>query len=841
MLMTPETKSIPIEDRVKKAVPFEWGYGSTLRTNKLRDALYWKASVSTSELADVALGLPKVKFRPGVKVDMARARIVTAAFRETEGQPKVLQYARMVEKLCDEMPIFIKDGELIVGDPNGGAEKVRWYPETNVSWMPEAVTKEGGFAEIITDEERKEILEDICPYWQERSMASLIASSLPEEVEPAITCLGAFVGNIWEEGLLVPSYDWEVLFRDGLSARIASAEASLKELDTKVTQMDPAEYLEKRYNWQSMARCGKAIIRYGERLSALASQQAAVEKDEKRKKELEEMAKILKRVPANPPETLHEGLQFYWTVEVVAHYFARWGNASGARFDQIWWPYYQADVKADRIARENAVELMECLFMKIQEIGCPLEWPFKFAGTSGANTLYTPDICGTTPDGKDASNDLSCIIMEAMANLRLTQPPIAVRYHPNIVPEVMEMAINLCRTGLGHPSFFSEDLLEKWGMRRGLSPEDAKKVQAIGCVGNGVMGSALSATGLVNVGVMNALLILEGVLYENDQEIKSGHIVLRAGKKATDMQSARELMEAYLERVKYYSKIGQVSWNIAQQVLMDHKPDPANSLLNDETLGRGIDFLRFNKEGDTWPNIIVFGLINAVDSLAAIQKLVFDDKKYTMEELLTALQANWEGYEVMHQDFLNAPKYGADDDYADDWAVKFLVGLDDTISAFKDAWGYSFGIDGSTATGYTMMGLIAGASPDGRRAATPLADGTRSPMAGTDENGPTAVLNSAGKVPYMHTELFNQRFMSEFLEGDNRKIFADYLKVWHQKGTIPHIQFNVAGSEQLREAKAQPDEHSDLIVRVAGYSAHFIDLSDHTQDSIIERTEQAFT
>ena len=839
MTMTSEQRRVSIEDRVKRAVPFEWGYGSTPRTKKLRDALHWKASVATNKLENAALGLPRVRFRSGVRIDMDRARIVTAAFRETAGQPIVLQYARMVEKLCDEMPIFIKDGELIVGDPNGGAERIRWYPETNVSWMPEAVTT-GGFSEIVTDEERREIVEDICPYWQERSMVGLITSSLPEEMAPTIMSHGAFITNTWEAGLLAPSYDWEDLFREGLAARIASAEASLKELDEKVSEMDPTEYLEKRYNWQAMVRCGKAIIRYGERLSALAKQQAAVEKDEERKKELEEMAEGLQRVPANPPRTLQECLQFYWTVEVAAHYFARWGYGSGARFDQIWWPYYEADMKAGRIAREDAVELIECLFMKIQEIGCPLQWPPQFAGTSGSNTLYTADICGTTPDGKDASNDLSCIIMETLANLRLTQPPIALRYHPDIAPEVMEMAINLGRTGLGHPSYFNEDLLEEWGLQRGYSPEDAKNVQACGCVANNVMGKAQTVTGLVNVGVMNSAMVLEDILYRNDQETRSGHIVLPAGKKATEMQSAQELMEAYLERVKYLAKIGQVSWNIAQQVLMDHKPDPSNSLLNDETLERGIDLLRLNKEGDTWPSVIIFGAINVVDSLAAIQKLVFDEKKYTMEELLTALRANWEGHEVMRQDFLNAPKHGNDDDYADGWAVKLFVGLDDTISAFKDAWGCSFTIDGSTATGYTIMGLLAGASPDGRMASTTLADGTRSPMAGADGNGPTAVLNSVGKIPFMHTDLFNQRFMPEFLEGDNRKLFADYLKVWHER-RIPHIQFNVVNSEELRAAKAQPEEHSDLIVRVAGYSAHFIDLPEGTQDSIIERTEQAFS
>jgi pyruvate-formate lyase len=271
---------------------------------------------------------------------------------------------------------------------------------------------------------------------------------------------------------------------------------------------------------------------------------------------------------------------------------------------------------------------------------------------------------------------------------------------------------------------------------------------------------------------------------------------------------------------------------------MERKADPCSSLLNDESLERGIDLVRLHKEGDTWPAITPFGGINAANSLAAIQYLVFDQKKYTMEELIQALDANWSGYEAMRQDFLNAPKYGNDDDFADDWTVRFLIGLNETIGTVKDAWGYTFTMDGSTATGYTMMGLASGASPDGRLACTSLADGSISPMATTDQNGPTSILNSVGKIPYMHTELFNQRFMPNFLEGDNKKLFADYLKVWHAKGTIPHIQFNVVSSEELRDAKTNPEDHSELIVRVAGYSAHFIDLPDHSQDSIIERTEQ---
>jgi hypothetical protein len=236
------TRPLLFEKTGKKAATFERRYGSTPRTGKLRSALYWKAAVTENTMKDAAIGLPTYRFREGVKIDMSRARLVTEAFRETEGQPVPLQWARMVEKLSEEMPIFIKDGELIAGDPNGGANKVRWHPESNVDWMPEAVTT-GGFSELVTDEERRQIVEDICPFWEKRSMAAQVKASLPEEMAPQINSYGAMLTNMWEQGLVIQAYDWKVLFRDGLNARIAMAEAKLAELNATVEELNPAEYL----------------------------------------------------------------------------------------------------------------------------------------------------------------------------------------------------------------------------------------------------------------------------------------------------------------------------------------------------------------------------------------------------------------------------------------------------------------------------------------------------------------------------------------------------------------------------------------------------------------------
>jgi pyruvate-formate lyase len=339
---------------------------------------------------------------------------------------------------------------------------------------------------------------------------------------------------------------------------------------------------------------------------------------------------------------------------------------------------------------------------------------------------------------------------------------------------------------------------------------------------------------------LNIVGMLEEVLYDPDRTQDCGPFHLNASKNPRQMESADEMLDAMMERVEFYTRISTVSWNVAHQTLMDHKADPCTSFLTDDCLYSGIDMQTVNKEGDDFPNVLPFGAMNASDSLAAIQKLIFDEKKYTVDQLVQALQANWDGHESMRLDFVNAPKYGNDDDYADEWALKIRLRLAETIARVKDAWGRPITMDGSVATGYAMYGMASGATPDGRFAGTPLADGTSSPVAGMDRNGPTSVLNSVSKIPWLHPDLFNQRMMPQFLEGDNRKLFADYLRVWYQNGTNWHIQFNVVSTEDLLDAKKHPEKHTGLVVRVAGYSAHFIDLPEPLQDSIIARNEQNF-
>jgi formate C-acetyltransferase len=823
--------------------PYEWGFGSTPRTASLRTDLKWKAAV-VKDFINVAVGLAKCTFRHGehIKVDLDRARLVTQSYKQTDGQPWVIRMAKACKNICENLPIYIKAGELIVGDPNGAPDELRWYPEITVHYMPEAVTT-GGFSQMVTDEEREEIISDICEFWDGKCVSDRIKAILPNDLVPDVLegLATPIEAKLWEMGISNPCYDYSTLLSEGLTVRVERAERKLKELDTKVLEIPPDEYIEKKNNWEAMAMCGRAIIRFSQRYAELARELAKAEPDETRRRELEEIGSVLEWVPANPARTFSEALQFFWIIEVAAKFLPVYGHGGGYRIDQIFWPYYTNDIEAGRITREMALELIECLFIKIQEVGIALEWPVTFTGKAGGEIFYTLNICGSTSDGRDASNELSYLILEAIGNLHINQPPVAILYHQDISPEIVERAIEVLQVGTGHPSWFNEDLLEKWALLRGYSSEDAKRTQVGGCVTNVITGKYVVATGAAGTGGMIVPKILEEALHEGGPQGTQDRPDKPRTKDPREMQSADELLDATLERVLFYAEQMKISWDLAQGVLMTTYPDPCNSLLLDEPLERGIDLKKLHKEHDTYPAVYSLGMITTVDSLIAIQKLVFDGNKYTMEELITALKANWDGCEVMRQDFLNAPKYGNDDDYADAWAVTVATRFEEAISQVKDAWGYRFISDGGTAAGYQVVGLTCGATPDGRHAMSHLTDGSRSPMAGADKNGPTAVLNSAAKIPFMHTELFNQRFTPAFLHGENKKIFAAYLRAWYEKGTIPHIQFNIVDSSVLKDAQEHPENFTDLQVKVAGYSAFWVDLPKETQDSIIARIEHSLS
>gem|GEM_PF-5733433 len=510
----PKLGTISFEERAKKAKPYDWGYGCTPRVAKLRDECFLKGVV-IKDWAEVISGVGEVTFRKEVKLDVDRARIVTNAFKATEGKAPVIRKTEVVARLCDEMPIFIKPGELIVGDPNGASNKVRWFPEICVSYIPNGL--ETGFKHLVTPEEKKEILEDIYEYWKDKSQEYIVQSNLPDEIMPFVERSmenPCFYANLWNTGRQLMDYDYESIFRGGVKARIEKAEAKLEELLGKYSEMHPAAYIKKKNAWESMIKSGKALIRYAERHAELAREQAKEEKDPVRKKELEEIAAVCDWVPANQPRTFHEALQFFWFNEVVSRFLVVPGNGSGTRLDQIWWPYYEADMNEGRITRLKALELIECWMLKVQEVGSYGEDPQTFTLAAGGENFYTSNIGGTKEDGRDASNDLTCLVLEALADTRFNQPPVMFRYHRNVNPDVVERIIETIRSGTGHPAIFNEDLMERWALMRGYSLHDAKRTQAAGCVAMSCTGKPLSSGFMPAISVLAAPKMMEYAIYQ---------------------------------------------------------------------------------------------------------------------------------------------------------------------------------------------------------------------------------------------------------------------------------------------------------------------------------------
>ncbi len=831
--------------------PYAWGMGSTPRTAELREGLYSKAVV-VKDWSEVLTGVGKTTFRKDIKLDTDRAKIVTDSYRKTEGLPQVTRRALAMQALCEEIPLFIEPGQLLVGDPNSAPNEIRWFPEVSCEYMIDSVKPDGGFGHMVSDKERQEIF-DICDYWKDKCQEALVSREIPDDVLPYLVRSEenpSFYANHWNAGRNIIGYDFELLFEEGLNARIKRVELKLADLSEQllkgVQDLSPAVYIEKKRNWEAQLISARAILRFAQRYAVLARDQASVAADPARKKELLNIAKICDKVPANPPETFNEALQFQWLVEVVARFLSGPNNGSGARLDQIWYPYYKKDLLEGRITRDGAKELLECWMIRIQALGSHAEHPQLFSLTSGSEVFYTANIGGTNVDGTDACNDLTALILENIATLRMNQPPLMVRMHENMSEDMLTRITETIRAGTGHPSLFHEGLMEQWALKRGYSKYDAKRTQAAGCVAMNCTGKPLSGAFMTEVGFVTQPKMLEYALFQGHDAFGTGNRVgssalIRPRTKAPqEMTSIDELLEAHCEQLLFHLKLANISHNVSHQVMMEFSQNPMDSFLLEDTLEQGKDIHKAWAEFDTWPNLISLGYVNVSDSFAAIDKLIFQDKKYTMEQLTHALQENWAGNEVMRQHFLNAPKYGNDEDFADQWAVKSREKILKAARTIKDAWGREWDFDGSSVIAYQAMAFGVGATADGRYAANMLADGSRSPSVGSDIEGPTAVLNSVAKIPYVHTELFNQRFTPQFLEGENKPLFNAYLREWFDKGTIPHIQFNVVDSDILREAQDSPNDYSDLQVRIAGYSAYFVDLAPETQESIIQRTEQSF-
>ncbi len=801
------------------------------RPNELKKKYVHKAICATREEGKRT----RMGYRPEVMLDIERPRYITESYKQTDGQPECIRQAKALANFLDKRTIFIFEDELIVGNYGFIPSAITCYPELEETAILHGVM-EGDLHDMLSDEHRKEFVE-ICKYWEGKSIGDRVRAIIPEDTKDFYDFNGVCETlHHRRDKLILVNYD--KAFKIGLNGVIQQVEAKLAELQAHVPEdMDTKQYIDSKNFLEAMLITLKAMIRFANRFAELAREMAKSEERSWRKKELEKIAEICDRVPANSPRTFHEALQAWFFIHQIVNYFETLGLGGGCRFDILTYPYYKKDLEEGRITRESALELLEFLWLKLND-GAVLSSPEEHMSSQGAIKLFQFVIGGVTADGEDASNEVSHLMIEASMNIRTLEPLLVLRYHPKISDELILKAISCIRTGMGYPSVFNDSAIIPWLVKWGIPEKDARDYGIPVCVEPILPGKAFTLTTAPSMGVLNLAKCFELALYHGKDPLYGAQLGY-ATPDPTTFRNIDDVMQAYLKQVNYVSgKMAQIN-RCAEIVIHDYRQRVFASTLIDDCIETAQSCM--NEFYNHMAMITAVGPVNVADSLAAIKKFVFEDKKVSMAELMEILNSDWEGKEILRQEFINkAPKFGNDDDYVDQIARDVFHKSNEEVQKHKDIHGSPLVLDGSIAGAYWIWGRKVGATPDGRKRKETLADGNGSPMAGKDKTGPTAVLNSLGKIsPPPWATLTNQRFMPQFLEGENKLLFAQYLKTFADLGCW-HIQFNVVDDATLLDAQEHPENYDDLIVRVAGFSAYFVDLSKFNQDQIIARTAQSF-
>jgi formate C-acetyltransferase len=761
-------------------------------------------------------------FRPEIRLDLQRSRLMTESFKRTDGEAMVLRRGKALAHVLDNMDIFIQEWERIVGYQTSTPEGL--YHPIDMNWRSvlRLVNSEGG--KTLLDEEGRRELEALCEYWKGKCMSDRHQGLFGGELAKYWQYEGTFLWTHLSE-LGIP--DYEALFKTGLKGRIRMARDRLEAIEKEI----PPDYVDQKEFLQAVIIVLEAVIRFARRYSALATEMASRETDPGRRERLQEVARTCDRVPARPPETFLEAVQFFYFIHLV-RYLEYSTLGIGIRLDYLFGPYYENDLAQGRITRDGALEILQLLWAKFLELGLVYS-PLVTSVYGGVASLQAITLGGTDRNGHDVTNDLSYLALETAESMRTIEPSIALRVHENTPEALLLKATDVIRTGIGYPSLFNDGalipLLEKWGVPR----EEAEGYAVSGCVYMEIPGKNITRR-------VEGYFVLAKCLWwalHRGVDPKTGE---QYGARTPDPATFtcwEDVLEAYLEQVRFFTaKLAQLE-NTCRDLYAKYCPRPFYSAVVEGCIERGMECKQWIYPSMVHDMCIVIGSTNVADALAALRKVVFEDRLVTLPELVQIMDRNWEGREDVRQACLNAPKYGNDDDYADLVAREVHHRTEAIMETVKDRFGFSKRADGSAVSATYGLAVNTPATPDGRRDGDPFADSTLAPQPGVDHKGPTAVLNSCAKIDTLQTynHLLNQKFLPQYLEGEMKPVFLDYIRTWREK-KIPHVQFNVVDKETLMEAQDRPEAFQDLIVRVAGYSAYFVELSKGLQDHIIERT-----
>lgn len=771
-----------------------------------------------------------------------RARIYTRVYRENEGLPIARKRALALRRTFEESTIYINDGELVVGNTASRLKAAAIFPEYSVDWLLneiDGIDHRPAESYEATGAQKAEIKE-LCAWWKGRTLQDRARANFSPTLE-AINDSGIVhaEGNMTTGDGHVAANFFRVLELgiDGYATYVGRMNDAL----------DPTRYddLGKRQLYLAMLDALAGLATWIRRYGALASSMAAVCADPGRKAELEEIARTCATVAADPPSGFREALQLTAFVQLALQIESNGHSVSLGRTDQYLYPFYKKDSEAGRISPEAARELLSSTWLKLLAVKKVRSW--SHTRFSAGGPLYqNVTIGGVTREGRDAVNELSYLILESVGDMKLTQPNLSVRYHRGMKDEFLKAAIEVIRKGFGMPAFNNDEVVVPGMLKLGVSLEDARDYSAIGCIEVAVPGKwGYRTTGMSFLNLMRVFL----ATLNDGKDTKTGQTFRGGAGTLESFEGFDELMAAWKDQLAYYAA-ASVGIDVAIDTALEELvPDILCSTFTDDCVARG----KHLKEGGAiydWVSGLQVGIANLGNSLAAIKKLVFEERSIAPKELMDALGADFAGPsgELLRLRLLNqAPKYGNDDDYVDALVVEAYGAYVAEMAKYHNTrhgrgpigGGYYPGT--SSISSNVPSGSVVAATPDGRRAWTPLAEGC-SPTQGTDTRGPTAVFKSIAKLPTMDIfggVLLNQKLTPQMLAGEGQRdklvallrAFFDDLKGWH-------VQYNIVSRETLLDAKKNPSKHRDLVVRVAGYSAYFNDLAAETQDDIIARTEQ---
>lgn len=773
-------------------------------------------------------------------IDAERALLATEAYKEHMEKPNVLKRAYMLKNILEKMSLYIEDETLIAGNQASSNKDAPIFPEYTLEFVLNELDlfeKRDGDVFYIT-EQTKEDLRSIEDFWENNNLRSRAGALLPDEVSVYMETGFFGMEGKMNSGDAHLAVNYEKLLRYGLKGFEERAKKAKAALD-----LTAVESIDKYHFYDSIFIVIDAVRTYAQRCSALAAEMAKTASPSRRE-ELLEMARICAKVPYEPAETFAEAVQAVWFIQCILQIESNGHSLSYGRFDQYMYPYMKADLEANRETEDSIVERLTNLWIKTLTINKVRSQAHTFS-SAGSPLYQNVTIGGQTRDKKDAVNPLSYLVLKSVAQTHLPQPNLTVRYHAGLDANFMNECIEVMKLGFGMPAFNNDEIIIPSFIAKGVSEEDAYDYSAIGCVETAVPGKwGYRCTGMSYMNFPKVLLIMmnDGI------DPASGKRFTPSYGHFTEMTSFEEVEIAWEKTLRYLTRMSVIVENAIDLGLEREVPDILCSALTDDCIGRG----KHLKEGGAVYDYISglqVGIANLADSLAAIKKLVFTEKRISPSELWQALETDYAGEkgEEIRQMLINdSPKYGNDDDYVDQLVTAAYDVYIDEIAKYPNTRYGRGPIGGIRYSGTSSISANVGqgrgtlATPDGRHAGTPLAEGC-SPSHNMDKKGPTSVLKSVSKLPteeIVGGVLLNQKVNPQTLakEEDKLKLIA-LLRTFFNRLHGYHIQYNVVSRETLIDAQKHPEKHRDLIVRVAGYSAFFNVLSKATQDDIIERTE----